>query len=67
MNEIIHLKSKTSTKVFENESKEIKSKPSFDLTSDPVTLEPSCLDYLENLAMSTIGKNILISIAQKNV
>ena len=52
---IIHLESKTSTKVFETEYKDRKPKPSFDLTSKPVAFEPAnfnCLEessYLDNL------------------
>ena len=47
MSETLHLKSKTSMKIFENESKDRKPKPLFVLTSDPITLEHSYLDYLE--------------------
>ena len=67
MNETLCLKSKTSTKVFGTESKDRNPKPSFDLISDPFTSEPSYLDCLENLTMSTIRKSVLVSIIRKRI
>ena len=66
MNETLHLKSKTSTKFLETESKDRKPKPSFDLTSDPVTLEPSCFDYLETpINIDYLEENSYFNCLQK--
>ena len=47
VDEILHIESKTSTKVFETESKDRKTKPSLDLTSKPDAFEPNNFDSLE--------------------
>ena len=62
-NETLRLKSKITTKFFETASKDRKHKPSFDLTTVPVNLEPSYLNYLEKPIMTNIRKNIVSSIS----
>ena len=51
IDEILHLDSKTSTKVFETKSIDSKPKPSYDITSRPVVFdyldEPAIFNYLE--------------------
>ena len=45
--EMLYLSSKTSRKVFENESNDKKPKLSFDLSSKPIAFEPFNFDWLE--------------------
>ena len=63
-----HLYSKTSTKVFETESKYRKPKPSINLTSKRATLKPFIFNYSEQPDISTIQKIsqfILLNLTRK--